>query len=196
MVLLLLASNAEAADQSRSDVDVPDQQEMDPWANDVPPESGWAEPAFWSTVGSAGMIDEGDTAEYKTSMGQLGVRPTLSTATVVARYPIFDPALSGPPSSGYLSCHVLRARYNDNGDQATVYSRIVRWGIQGGYETVADLSSNDFPGSGWQTNEEVFSHDFDFVENTYFLEAWVHKLGTNGTPELGIVQIEAGECSQ
>jgi hypothetical protein len=142
----------------------------------------------WSTVGSAAAIDESSLGNFYTRREVLGIRGSVSSATVVARWALSDERFRG------TMCPRLRVRYNDNGPDATVYVRMIRSGVNGGSSTRADFLSDNAAQTGWQTQEVDFEEDFDFSKNAYFLETWISKSGSSGVAEVGIVQIDPLYC--
>jgi len=138
----------------------------------------------WSTVGSAASVDESSLSNFATRREVLGIRGSVDRATIVGRWELSDDRFQGP------MCPRLRVRYNDNGTDAAVYVRLIRTGVNGGSSTRADFWSENVAQLGWQTQEVDFEEVFDFSEHAYFLETWIHKYGSSGVAELGIVQLD------
>jgi hypothetical protein len=141
----------------------------------------------WSTVGSAASIDESHLGNFYTRREVLGIR---DQGTIVGRWAVSDTHLDGK------QCATLRVRFNESGAEGAVYVRLIRTGIDGGSSTRADFYSENIVNlePGWQTREVYFSEDFDLVQNAYFLEAWIHKLGPTGVAEIGVIQLQSHYC--
>jgi hypothetical protein len=153
---------------------------------------------LWTTVGSAGTLDEADTGKVfferaKVQMGQPigGVSTSTGTAsktttaagtgiiqtrTAVIRYNVtpvdgmFPPPVALPPTIGTQ----FRVRFLDTGASARVVARLVEVDLLNGSEaTRMTFDSNAFAaGNGYQVQQVgECNRRFDFVRKAYYIEA-------------------------
>ncbi len=161
----------------------------------------------WTTVGSAGTIDEAstsklvmngsfisfpdlilpplptDTFEPAERLGFAAAALPLETVTGTVRYNVV--ATDGLFENGaYLG---MRARLRDNGDNAQVVLRLYEVNIDTGATVpVLTLNSDSFPASAnYQTvGTSIFvgSNRINFQQNAYFIEATLTKKQSSVTP--------------
>jgi hypothetical protein len=158
------------------------------FSNSPPPAA--AQSRCWTTVGSAGTVDEADTGIVSLALNNVTIKPTLSNATLNVRYNIVaTDGLFGGDAIG------MGVRYGDNGPNAHVAVRLREVNFQTGVTASRMLfDSNAFPqATGAQTqfvNTACFSGSFfDFSANVYYLDAELSKTGVGGTPVLGAISI-------
>lgn len=94
----------------------------------------------WTSVGSAGTVDEADLNVIALSSNTAAVKPTTNAATVDIRFNIVaTEGLFG----GECSAKTLAVRYADNGPSAQVIVRLHSLNIVSGVTNVlAELNSN------------------------------------------------------
>jgi hypothetical protein len=119
----------------------------------------------------------------------------LLPAALDLRYNVVSvPGLLEPDAWG------IRARLQDNGDQAQVILYLKKVDLNTGAEhTLITLDSNASPASsGFQT---LATHDcqgvyfaFDFDNNAYFVHAVLTKTGAAGNPGLHAIQLVGTSC--
>lgn len=150
---------------------------------------------LWTTVGSAGTLDEADTGKVffdhgKVQMGQVLAGSTTGAAastkaavitqarTAVIRYNVtpvdgmFPPPVSFPNSVGMQ----LRLRFLDTGARARVVAKLVEVDLLNGSETALvtfDSNGSGIPASNNYQVKEAGNCDrrFDFIRKAYYIEA-------------------------
>jgi hypothetical protein len=147
--------------------------------------------AQWTTVGSAGTVDEADLADFDTAVSQIRIRSTATVpATVVVRYNVVR-----AEGIGVLSGLVMDMRYRDNGSAARVRTALKQVHITTGVTTtLLTMDSNAFPPSAaFQTQSaEESAVTFDFAQHAYFIETTLTKSATDGTPALEAIRLISG----
>jgi hypothetical protein len=137
-----------------------------------------AQEAAWTTVGSAGTVDEEDLLLVQLGTpvpGAVSMRPVLRGALNV-RYNVV--AVNGLLGEATL---VLTARYLDRGDGQRVFLELKEYNLNTGLTTtLLTLDSDAFPASDqFQTQsvgcEGVPFTNLDFSQNAYFVDAVISK---------------------
>ncbi|ESQ12449.1 MAG: hypothetical protein N838_11405 [Thiohalocapsa sp. PB-PSB1] len=155
--------------------------------------AGPAAAAPWTTVGSAGTIDEADLNLVTMNHGVAylgGGAPVGSVANI--RYNVVavdDLQVGGAPW--------MQVRFKDNGAGAQVVLRLKAYNVSTGMTTtLLTFDSNDFEASGVYQEQEVFScyGSFDFYNNAYYVDAEIKKTADNGRPALSIVIVGYTIC--
>lgn len=153
-----------------------------------------AQQQCWTSVGSAGTVDEADLNIVAISSNTTAVNASTVAATVEVRYNIVATAgLFG----GECNVKTLTARYADNGSSAQVIIRLYTFNIQTGVSsTLVELNSNNFPQSTVaQARSVSYSGNFNFSTNIYYIEVQLIKTNTSGNPLIRALQIcGAGIC--
>jgi hypothetical protein len=148
--------------------------------------------AQWTTVGSAGTVDEADVAEFETAASQVRIRSTAAVpATVVIRYNVVAIPESGGVGAG------MTVRYLDNADGARVFSVLKQVNITTGVTTnVFALDSNAFPADSAFQTRSVFDCDLslDFSINAYFIETTLTKSTPAASPRLQAIRLTTAAC--
>ncbi len=136
----------------------------------------------WSTVGSAGTVDEADLSIVSLDTHTAGVSKAVKSGTVHIRYNVVavDDVFGG-------NCKSLSARIADNGPEAQVIVELKQMNsITGDFKTLAKIDSNDFEPSHVAQFRQVFTEvgipEFNFMNNVYLLDVQLIKTGINGTP--------------
>lgn len=145
----------------------------------------------WTTVGSAGVVDDADTGIVDLVAGEARMRSAAAVGSMLnLRYNVVSlPGFSGPGQ------YVLRSRFRDNGPGANVKLELRRYQTNGINSVVATFDSDDHPASpSYQTQAECIGVDWDFNAAAYYIEATLHKSSSAGTPALGMVQLVPGNC--
>jgi hypothetical protein len=149
--------------------------------------------AQWTSVGSAGTVDEADIAKYETSGSAVRIIDTVPTpASVVIRYNVV--AVAGLSGGDGI---VLNARYRDNGSGARVLAVLRQINIETGVTTtVLTLDSNTLEqSSDFQTRFVAACKTvLDFLSNAYFIEMTLSKSSAGGRPGLQVLQVAAADC--
>ncbi len=149
----------------------------------------YAQPRCWTTVGSAGTVDEADLSLVALSVNHAAVRS--ATGTVDIRYNVV--AVDGV-FGGDQNQKTLTAKIADNGTAAQVIIRLRQLNISNGVVTLlAEINSNDFlPSPVAQKRAKNFNcgnPEFDFEKNIYYIEVQLIKTGPGGNPLIRAIQI-------
>jgi hypothetical protein len=152
--------------------------------------------AQWTTVGSAGTVDEADLAEFETASSVLRIRSTATVpATVVVRYNVVRVETM---SGGSIR---MTVRFRDNGSAARVRTALNQVSfITGVTTTLLTFDSDTVPPATRFTVEVVegpCNVGFDFQNNAYYIETTLTKSATDGTPALQAIHVfAAGLCPE
>jgi len=153
-----------------------------------------AQQQCWTSVGSAGTVDEADLKIVAISSNTTAVNSATLAGTVDVRYNVVATAgLFG----GECNAKFLTARYADNGSSAQVIIRLYTFNIKTGVSaTLVELNSNNFPQSNVAQAQTVsYNGSFNFSTNIYYIEVQLIKTGTSGNPLIRGLQIcAAGIC--
>ena len=175
---------------------------------------------IWTTVGSAGTVDEADTAKFffDKSVVQLGkililqpgaeAVPTpmnrvntiaFPTESAVVRYNI-TPVDGLFPDAGTRPAVEMKLRYLDTGS-AQVVAKLIEVDLATGAETVRlTFDSNKFAGAnGYQVNsitDCLPSWRFDFVNKGYYVEATLtHSAFFIGSAAgISLIKVQQSSC--
>lgn len=145
----------------------------------------------WTTVGSAGTVDEGSQMVFTDNIAYLDGDQGVIRYNVVAVDGLFN---DGPQ----LAFPRMTVRFRDNGDNNRIIVRLKRAPIDGGNSTtLLKLDSNDYDGSSsFQTRsvtacgEDLFS--FDFADNAYYIEVTMSRTGLPVTPGVASIKLDLG----
>lgn len=151
----------------------------------------------WTTVGSAGTVDEADLSEVLFTGGIASLRTTLpAQASLTIRYNVVavDGLLQGGDAVN------MKVRFRDNGANARVSVALRQYNFNTGLTTTRiTFDSNSFAASNsyqvQSVNSRCFSGNFfDFFNNAYFVEVTLIKTGSGGDPSLALVGIGSTLC--
>ena len=151
----------------------------------------------WTTVASAGTVDEADAnkVNYSEATARLNLAvPANSTATIRYNVVAVD-GLTDAGGDGYR----LNVRFRDNGQDERVFVRLKAVDLNTGVvTTLMTLDSNAFPPNALFQFRSVPvcapPWGFNFNRNAYFVEAILWKGTTAGNPGLTAVQISKTLC--
>ena len=151
----------------------------------------------WTTVASAGTVDEADAnkVNYSEATARLNLAvPANSTATIRYNVTALD-GLVDAGGDGYR----LNVRFRDNGQDERVFVRLKAVDLNTGViTTLMTLDSNAFaPNALFQFRSVPVCNPpwgFNFNRNAYFVEAILWKGTTAGNPGLTAVQIAKTLC--
>jgi hypothetical protein len=153
--------------------------------------AGVAQANTWTTVGSAGVVDDADTGIVDFVAGEARMRSNAVVGSMLnLRYNVVSlEGFSGPGQ------YAMRSRFRDNGSGANVRLDLRRYQNDGTNSLVATFDSNDHAASSsYQTQAKCIVVDWDFNTSAYYIEATLHKGATAGTPALGLIQLVPGNC--
>ena len=154
------------------------------------PGTAWAQ-VDWTTVGSAGTVDEADSQRVAFDLGTATLRPG-AVGTLNLRYNVV--AVDGLFRADGAE---LGVRFRDNGAAAQVIVRLKRYNLEtGALTTLLTLNSNAFPAqNGFQLRTAVdCSLRFNFFDFAYFMDVELTKDTAAGTPALAIIQLASVRC--
>lgn len=163
----------------------------------------------WTTVGSAGTVDEADAGKIVLQGSTIGfpeiLPPTkqqsafevglpLETVTAVVRYNVVatDNLLEGGTNLG------LRSRFRDDGNNAQVILRLIEVNIETGASSIVlTLDSNAFTANTNYQAQSVstfIGNRMDFFQNAYFIEATLIQkrspiAAIGGRPGISVIQL-------
>lgn len=151
---------------------------------------------IWTTVGSAGTVDEADLDKVDLLRGTVVLNATAPDQTrAVVRYNVtaVDGLFAG--GDGYS----MGVRFRDNGNQAQVIVNLIEYDYNSGaYRTLLSFDSNTVPAAaGYQVSGGFDCRPnwhFEFGRKAYFIEATLIRTGAGGQPGLGIVTLGPGLC--
>lgn len=146
----------------------------------------------WTTVGSAGTVDESDIGIADLVLGEARVRATAPAGSQLnIRYNVVAlPGFDGPGQ------YLMRVRFRDNGPFARVQLNLRRYNTNGPTSQVASFDSNAYaPQPGYQVQQRCILVNWDFVAGPYYVDAAMTKLAPDGQPALGTVQLIRANCA-
>ena len=152
----------------------------------VAPGAAFAQAHPWTTIGSAGVVDDNDTGIVEFVNGEARTRAAAAAGSVLnLRYNVVSlEGFSGPGS------YTLRVHFRDNGGSARMQLNLRRYNHTGTTSQVYAFDSNIFPAAvGYQTRERCINVNWDFDAGAYFFDATLTKSGAAGTPALGTIQL-------
>jgi hypothetical protein len=155
----------------------------------------------WTTVGSAGIVDESDKDLVSFSLPWAGVANTAPfPATVNLRYNV--ESVDGLIQGG--GRYWMRVRYIDNGSPAHVFIQLKEVNFTtGAITTRMTFDSNTFASSVFAQTQQVTvgcnfpfgpTWTFDFSDNAYYLEVTITRAESGGSAWLEAVQIRNEYC--
>jgi hypothetical protein len=147
----------------------------------------------WTSVGSAGTVDETDNGIVVFNQGIASITPASAVgASLDIRYNVV--AVDGVFGGDGLA---MNARFRDAGATERVILRLKSYSFATGLtQTLLTLDSNTFPASAaFQTRSVgACGLGLDFLRNAYFVEAQLIKVGAGGLPQLGAMQVGLTFC--
>ena len=138
----------------------------------------------WTSVGSAGTVDEADTGivTFNQSIAAISAAAAVGSSLDI-RYNVV--AVDGVFGGDGIA---LTGRFRDTGAAERVILRLKRYSLVNGVtQTLLTLDSNTFPPSAALQTRTVGVCDvgLDFFNNVYFVEAQLIKTDAGGVPQLG-----------
>lgn len=147
------------------------------------PATVYAHERCWTSVGSAGTVDESGLANIVLTSQSAAIKGTVTNATVTVRYNVVSVGVFVGEQAR------LRVRFADNGTSAQVIVRVRKLTLSNGaFTTLAVLDSDTFP-IGDQTRDKGFSGSFDFEKHAYSVDVELRKTGAAGNPQVYALQI-------
>lgn len=156
-----------------------------------------AQSRCWTTVGSAGTVDEADLGVVNISGDHTAVRGDVDGATVDIRYNV---VAVGGVFGGERNSKTMTVRFVDNGDDARVVVELRELDLlSGSFRTLAELDSNEFPphfqAQARRIDFNCGGEEFDFNDKVYYIAVELVKTGPDGNPLLrGIDLCGDGIC--
>ncbi len=154
--------------------------------------AGATHAATWSTIGSAGTVDNEDSAQLDLAAGEARVLAAALPGTVVnLRYNVV--ALKGFAGTKTMN---WVARLRDNGVDSQVRLTLRQYTGTGTYVTLATFDSNAFPAAvAYQTLSKCISVTWDFDNGPFYIEAELIKSQAAGLPALGQMLLTPATCT-
>jgi hypothetical protein len=147
--------------------------------------------APWTTVGSTGVVDDGDLALFDFVGAEARIKSTGPAGSVLnLRYNVV--ALEGFTG---LNQGYWRVRFRDNGTGARVRLQLRQANTTGTTSTLATFDSNTYPAQvGYQTQAECIALSWDFADGPFFIDAELTKSSAAGVPAVSAIIIDNGPC--
>lgn len=146
----------------------------------------------WTSVGSAGTVDEADLSEVSLTDGvaTFGAGAAAS-ATIVVRYNV----VATPDLDNGGVNKSMTVRFLDNGTSANVTLTLKKYTFAtGGITTLFTLNSNSYASSASyqvQTVQDGCTGErFDFDANAYYIEATISRTAAGGNAGVAIMKVE------
>lgn len=146
--------------------------------------AGAVHAAPWTSIGSAGIVDEGSVNLVDFMNGEARIRSNAAAgSTLTLRYNLV--ALAGVETASSFNWQV---RFRDNGGAARVRLYLRRYNSNGTTSTLATFDSDQFAAnSGYQTQTVCINTSLAFNNGPVYIEAQLLKSGDAGTPALGTI---------
>jgi hypothetical protein len=156
----------------------------------------------WTTIGSAGTVDQADQDIAVFSGSWAGVSASAALpATVNVRYNIVS--VDGLIQGG--GRHYMKVRYLDNGDQARVVVYLKELDLTTGVTTTRmTFDSNSYPQSFLGQSQTMnvgctfpfppAPWGYNFEEKAYYLETQLIKTGSSGSAWVDSIQLRDEYC--
>ena len=156
-------------------------------------------PKSWTTVGSAGTVNDEDTALVELGGGGIARLENSAPAGTTAHIRYNVVAVDG--LFGLGSPKRMRVRYQDNGSDAQVTVQLFEYDFANGGapNLLMDFDSNNFASAPQlQTRSlNACGVEFDFTNKVYYLEVTLSRSAATGYPMLAAIQLSAlpGSCA-
>lgn len=155
---------------------------------------GAAQAKPWTTIGSAGTVDEADTSIAYFLNGEARINPAAPNGSALdLRYNVL--ALEG--FEPVLSQTAWRIRYADTGAGSRVVLRLRQYNVNTGItSTLATFDSDSYPSSAnYQTRTLCIGATWNFNNGPFFVDATLTRTAPAGIgPGLGIVMLTPTNC--
>lgn len=150
-----------------------------------------AQASPWTTIGSAGVVDEADNNLVEFVNGEARMRADAPVGAVLnLRYNIL--ALEG--FSGNQQVSWLN-RYRDNGAGSRVRLYLRQYNSTGTTSTLATFDSDTLPPNvGYQNQQKCVLLEWDFEDGPFYIEAELTKVAADGNPALGVMMLRNQVC--
>ena len=151
-----------------------------------------ASAAPWTTVGSAGVVDEADAGLIDFANGEARLRGDAANGSVLnLRYNIV--ALEGFTGLNQVS---WLARFRDNGAAGRVRLFLRQYHPNGTTTTIDTFDSNSYASAvGYQTRTRCTAVDWNFADGPYYIEAELTRSADGGMPALGLMILTNANCT-
>lgn len=142
----------------------------------------------WANAVNGCAIDEADVSEYE--VGKFLIHKAGMIQTIVARCNVENLPLTPP---GFGEVNGLELVYRDPDGPGTAYrviAKLQQLTNSGALVTLATVDSNAGSASpSFQKRFTLLSHDFDFVNNAYYVEVIVFRSNAQRLPAAAIVRL-------
>jgi len=154
--------------------------------------SAAASAAPWTTIGSAGVVDDADAGLVDFANGEARMAAGAPAGSVLnLRYNIVAlDSFQGVNQVAWL------ARFRDNGNGARVRLSLRQYNTNGTTSTIATFDSNTFAAAaGYQTQILCTAANWDFENGPFYIEAELTKSDGGGQPALGLIKLTNANCT-
>ncbi|HOI94204.1 MAG TPA: hypothetical protein PK250_05800 [Syntrophobacter fumaroxidans] len=151
------------------------------------PAAAFCDDQVWTTVASAGTVDERDLGRVSFN-GPLATVKSAAPSSVVIRYNV----VALDDLSDDDDCLRMSVRFRDNGAASRVVVRLKRFSLSSGTtSTLLTMDSDRYNSNvGFQTRTVGrCASTLDFEANAYFIEAELTRSAAAGTPALAAIKI-------
>jgi len=154
--------------------------------------SAAASAAPWTTIGSAGVVDEADAGLVDFANGEARMVAGAPAGSVLnLRYNIV--ALDGFQGFNQVAWLV---RFRDNGNGARVRLLLRQYNTTGTTSTIDTFDSNSYAAAvGYQTQILCTAATWDFQNGPFYIEAELTKSDGSGQPALGLTMLTNANCT-
>jgi len=151
-----------------------------------------ASAAPWTSIGSAGVVDDADTGLVDFASGEARMRADAATGSVLnLRYNIV--ALEGFTGLNQVA---WLARFRDNGAGSRLRLFLRQYHPNGTTSTIDTFDSNSYASAvGYQTRTRCTAVDWDFAGGPYYIEAELTRSADGGMPALGLMSLTNANCT-
>lgn len=146
----------------------------------------------WTTVASAGTINDQDLGKIELSGGGLASFNAAAAANDTAYIRFNVTAVDGLLTAGSPR---MRVRFQDNGANAQVVVTLMELNLTTGIpKKILELDSNDFAAAPFLQVQktgicDAFGSTFNFTDKAYYIEVKLVRTAAGGFPRLAAIQL-------
>ncbi len=146
----------------------------------------------WTTVASAGTVNDQDTSKVELSGGGLASFNAAAAASDTAYIRYNVTAVDGLLATGLP---VMRVRFQDNGATAQVVVSLMELDLTTGLpKKILEMDSNDFAAAPYLQTQKTpdcaaYPNGFNFTNKAYYIEAKLVRTAAGGFPRLAAIQL-------
>jgi hypothetical protein len=153
----------------------------------------------WTTVGSAGTVDEADTQIVAFDQSNATIKSGISNVTLNIRYNVVG-VEGDNGGTGDFDQIVMGLRYVDNGANSRIVALLKRVNLNtGAIATLLTFDSDNFAQSGLSQIQSVSSgcstvEPFNFDVNAYFLDVSISRAAVGGVAVFRGARVCVRDC--